>query len=108
MSEDYRGYHDLGGLAGGAVDRHEHDSVLWEKRIDALMMLLSDTEHRIIRVDELRRAIESLGAQAYEELGYYERWVSAIANLLTEKGILGEAEIEARIADLKARGEGLA
>ncbi len=108
MSEPYRGYHDLGGLPGGAVDTPEHDPVLWEKRIDAMMMLLSNTEHRLIRVDELRRAIESLGPEAYEELGYYERWTAAIKVLLVEKGVLAEAEIEARIADLKARGEGLA
>ena len=29
--------------------------------------------------DERRRAIESLGADAYERLSYYERWIAAIA-----------------------------
>jgi len=96
----------MGGLAAGAIDRHEHDSALWEKRVDALMVLLSSPEHRLIRVDELRRAIESLGADAYEAMSYYERWVSAITNLMLEKGVISRDELEARVADLKARGEG--
>ena len=108
MSEVYRGYHDMGGLAAGEVDRHEHANAFWEKRVDALMVLLSGADKRLIRVDELRRAIESLGAEAYDAMSYYERWVSAIANLLLEKGVVGRAELEARIAALKARGEGRA
>lgn len=106
MSEPYRGYHDMGGLEAGAVDRHEHDPALWEKRVDALMVLLSSAEHKLIRVDELRRAIESLGAEAYEAMGYYERWVSAITNLMLEKGVVTRDELEARVAELKARGAG--
>jgi hypothetical protein len=106
MSDAYRGYHDLGGLPAGEIDRSEHEQALWEKRIDALMVLLSSAGHRLIRVDELRRAIESLGAEAYEAMSYYERWVSAIANLMVEKGVVGRDELEARIAELKARGEG--
>ena len=43
------------------------------------MMLLSDTERQLLRVDELRRNIESLGADAYERMGYYERWMHSIA-----------------------------
>ena len=64
--------------------------------------------HQVFRGDGLRRAIESLGEEAYLKLSYYERWISAITLLLKERAILTEAEIEARIADLKARGEGLA
>ena len=108
MNEAYRGYHDMGGLAAGEIDRHEHANALWEKRVDALLVLLSGPDRRLLRVDELRRAIESLGAEAYDAMSYYERWVSAIANLLLEKGVVGRAELEAKIAALKARGEGRA
>ena len=106
MNEPHHGYHDLGGLPAGSIDQTPHDPVLWEKRVDALMVLLSDVDHRLIRVDELRRSIESLGPEAYDSLSYYERWASAITNLLLEKGILTQSEIDTRIADLKARGEG--
>src|SRR5262245_53684814 len=30
-----RGYHDVGGLVLGPIDRSEHDYALWEKRVDA-------------------------------------------------------------------------
>ena len=103
MSDDTRGYHDVGGLAGGPIDRSGHEVTLSEKRVDALMMLLGDRGRRLMRVDELRRAIESLGADAYDTLSYYERWISAIANILVEKGMLTRAEIDRRIAEIEAR-----
>ncbi len=104
MSNDNtRGYHDIGGLAGGPIDRSGHDVTLSETRVDAIMMLLGDDERRLMRVDELRRAIESLGEDAYTGLSYYQRWIAAIANILVEKGVLSRAEIDRRIAEIKAR-----
>lgn len=110
MTEDQsaRGYHDIGGLPGGDIDRGEHDYAHWEKRVDALLVLLSSPDRRLLRVDELRRGIETLGPEAYDKLSYYERWIGSITNILVEKGVLERAEIEARIADLKAGGAGAA
>ena len=51
-----RGYHDMGGLPAGPVERSEHDYALWEKRVDALQVLLSAKGQ--ITTDELRRGIE--------------------------------------------------
>lgn len=96
-----RGYHDLGGLPAGPVDRAEHDHALWEKRVDALLVLLANKG--VIRVDELRRAIESLGADVYERTGYYERWIAAIARLLLEKGVIGTDELGRRMAEVEGR-----
>ena len=79
----YRGVHDMGGLPAGEVVASEHDFALWEKRVDALMVLLS--RKSLMTVDELRRNIESLGADAYDKMSYYERWIAAISNLLLEK-----------------------
>jgi hypothetical protein len=107
MSEpQYHAHHDMGGRPAGPVDRGEHNHAFWEKRVDALMVLLSSPKHQLIRVDELRRAIESSGPDAYDRLSYYERWVNAIARLMVEKGVLGQAELDARIADLRSRGLG--
>ena len=97
-----RSHHDLGGLAAGAVDISEHDYDVWEKRIDALMSLLIQ-EERLMRVDELRRGIEALAPDAYANLSYYERWIASIAAILVEKGILDQAELDARVADVAAR-----
>ena len=56
-----RGHHDIGGLQAGRVEPTEHDYALWEKRVDALLQLLSAPARRLMRVDELRRAPGALG-----------------------------------------------
>lgn len=48
-----RGYHDLGGLLAGPVDRCERETACWEKRVDAILMLLTDKTRQLMRVDEL-------------------------------------------------------
>jgi hypothetical protein len=37
----------------------------------------------------------------YEGASYYSRWVYAMRSLLIEKGVLTEAEIEAKLAKVK-------
>lgn len=87
--------HDRGGRPdAGPINKAQHDLSMWEKRTDAILVLLSSPAKRVIRVDELRRAIESLPPDAYEKLSYYERWISAIEILLIEKGILTREEID--------------
>jgi len=98
-----RRHHDMGGLAAGPVERSEHDYSPWEKRVDAIMRLLSDNKRRLLRVDELRRGIEDLGPGAYDQLSYYERWISSITNLLIEKGFITVDELGRAIEDTKAR-----
>src|SRR5271165_1079020 len=80
--------HDIGGLPGAAVDNAEHDHVLWEKRVDAMMMLLSHPSCALLTTDELRKNIEALGPEAYSQMSYYERWINAIANTLVERGVI--------------------
>ncbi|HEY2784583.1 MAG TPA: hypothetical protein VGJ05_06360 [Fimbriiglobus sp.] len=70
-----RGVHDLGGLPAGPVAKTEHDYAPWEKRVDALLILLSKKDCRQMTVDELRRNIETLGPDAYDTMTYYERWM---------------------------------
>lgn len=106
MTDWGRGCHDVGGLAGGPVDRSEHDHALWEKRVDALLVLLGDNKRRIIKTDELRRGIEQLGAKAYDELGYYERWISSITANLLEKGVISVDELGRKMTEVEARKRG--
>lgn len=103
--EQYHSHHDLGGRPAGPVDRSEHESAFWEKRVDAIMMLLTGKERRLMTVDELRRGIESLAPDAYDKLSYYERWIASIAGILVEKGVLTKAELDARIATLQTKQE---
>ncbi len=102
-----RASHDLGGvepLASAAIDRREHALTQFDKNVDALIYLLSHPSRRIIRVDELRRAIESLSADDYARLSYYECRLRAVHDLLIEKGLLSADEIARKIDELRAAG----
>ena len=100
---DGRSHHDMGGLPAGPVDRSEHDYAFWEKRVDALMVLLSSARHRLLKVDELRRNIEGLGAEAYDSLSYYERWMAAITATLIERGVISVDAVGRKMAEIEAR-----
>ena len=100
-----RSHHDMGGLPAGPVDKSEHDYALWEKRVDAILVTLVQ-DKRLMRVDELRRGIESLAPDVYDRLSYYERWIASIAKVLVEKGVFSQAELDARVARIAAREAG--
>jgi hypothetical protein len=94
-------HHDMGGEPAGPVVPEEHDYAAWEKRVDAILRLL--TQRRVITVDELRRGIEELGPGAYDELSYYQRWIASIGNNLLEKGMVTVDELGRKLAEVEAR-----
>jgi nitrile hydratase beta subunit-like protein len=98
-----RATHDVGGLDFGAIDRSEHDLALWEKRTDAILILLRDNKRRAFTVDAHRRVIESYGEQEYDRTTYYQKWIRAIRNLIVEQEIVTRHEIEARMAEVRAK-----
>jgi hypothetical protein len=53
-----RGHHDMGGLPAGTVERTEHDYAPWERRVDAMAVLLGN--RRILTVEELGRKMEEV------------------------------------------------
>ncbi len=79
-----------------------HDFALWEKRVDALMVLCGTKE--FFTVDGLRRALEDMGEDAFEKHSYYERWIAAVNQNLIEAGIYSLEELGARMDDIAARG----
>jgi hypothetical protein len=106
MTEDAnagRSWHDMGGLPAGDIDRAEHDFALWEKRVDALLVLC--TEKGLFTVDGLRKALEDMGPEAFETRSYYERWVESVARNLIEAGVFTIAELNAEMAAACAGGE---
>ena len=106
MSEEFsRSHHDMGGLPAGPVTPSEHDYALWEKRVDALMVLLSGEDCRHLTVDELRRNIEALGAEAYDRMTYYERWMHSIAQTLIQRGVVSIDELGRKTAEIDARAQ---
>ena len=101
---NYRGIHDMGGLPAETVKPAEHDYALWEKRVDALLVLL--TKKGLMTVDELRRNIEGLGLDAYDRMSYYERWIYSITQTLIQRGIISIDELGRRMAEAKTRTDG--
>lgn len=98
-----RRHHDMGGLAAGTVEPKEHDYAMWEKRVDAIVKVLSTPDRKMLSTDELRRGIEDLGPGVYDELNYYERWISSATNILLEKGIITVDELGRKMAEVEAR-----
>jgi Nitrile hydratase beta subunit len=91
---------DIGGEAAGPIDTVDHGLKFWEKQANALRTTL--TSLRIVRLDELRRAAEELGARYYQ-LAYFERTTEAMRNLLLEKGMFSKAELERQMAEVRKR-----
>ena len=96
-------HHDMGGLAAGPIDFEEHPHAPWEKRVAALLTVLARGAHPVMTVDEMRRAIEDLGAEEYDRLGYYERWIAAITRVLIERGLLSVDAVARKLAEIEAR-----
>lgn len=98
-----RQHHDMGGLPAGKVEATEHEFEPWEKRVDALMMLLSDRERNLLKVDELRRNIEAIGPDVYERLSYYERWITSITSTLLQRGAITSEELARKLEEIDRR-----
>ncbi|MGY9035926.1 MAG: ScnB-like protein [Rhodobacterales bacterium] len=93
----------MGGFPAGQIDKAQHDFAIWEKRVDALLSL--STKKKLFTVDGLRRALEDMGADAFEKMTYYERWIAAINQNLIESGIYSIEELGSKMTEVKKRGE---
>ena len=92
--------HDMGGEPGGLIDTVDHGMKFWEKQANALRNTL--TRSKVLRLDELRRAAEDLG-ERYYELEYFERTTHALRQILLERGYFTEAELAAKMAEVRKR-----
>jgi hypothetical protein len=94
--------HDMGGEPAGPIDTVDHGMKFWEKQANALRNTL--TSRKLVRLDELRRAAEDLGGRYYE-LEYFERTTEALRTVLIERGYFTEAELRAKMAEVRRRYE---
>jgi Nitrile hydratase beta subunit len=101
--EPGRGYHDLGGLQGGAIETEVTQAKPWEKLSVVIGNALGQKGKGIVCTDEVRRTREEMGADLYNRLGYFEKGIESLRRLLIEKGVIGERELERRMAALAAR-----
>jgi len=102
IDTDGRRWHDMGGQPAGPVAMEGHDFALWEKRIDALMVLCGNKG--LLNVDGLRRVLEDMGREAYEKYSYYERWIASVNQNLIEHGVYSPEELGTKMLEVAARG----
>lgn len=102
MTHPGRRWFDMGGDAAGPVPTDQHAFALWEKRVDALLVLCAGKGH--MTVDGLRRVLEDMGEQAFADLSYYERWIMSVNQNLIENGVYTTAELSRKMAEVAARG----
>jgi hypothetical protein len=105
-----RSHHDMGGLPAGKVEPGgidaTHDYAEWERRVDAIAVLLQGIKKgtkRLVTVDERRRAIEMLPPEEYDRMSYYERWVISLAQALIQRGLLTTEELARKMAEVEKR-----
>ena len=106
--EPGRSHHDMGGLAAGRVEPVEHEVDDWEKRVDAMMMLLTGVSggKRRMSVDELRKNIESIPPATYDRMGYYERWVTSLTQTMLQRGHITTDDLTRKMAEVAGRIQG--
>ncbi|MEM8977861.1 MAG: ScnB-like protein [Pseudomonadota bacterium] len=95
-------WHDMGGFDAGEIDETDHAVAFWEKRVDAMMVLLYTKG--LFTVDSMRRVLEDLGPESFETMSYYERWMMSLHQNLLESGALSTEEIADRMAQVRERG----
>jgi len=102
-----KGHHDMGGEPAGKVEPTEHDYAQWERRVDALVTILTGIKGRkLMTVDELRKNIEALGPEVYDNTTYYERWITSVTQTLIQRGILTTEELGRKMEEIQRRREG--
>jgi hypothetical protein len=96
-----RQHHDMGGLPADRVEPTEHDYPEWERRVDAMVQLLRLGGR--ITVDELRKNIEALPPEAYDNLSYYEKWIASLTQTLIQRGVITTEELGRKMEEVGKR-----
>jgi uncharacterized Zn finger protein len=96
-------HHDMGGLPAGKVEPTEHDYAEWERRVDAMAVLMGA---RNITVDQRRKNIEALPPEDYDRMSYYERWVISLAQALLQQGMISTQDLARKMTEVERRGRG--
>lgn len=95
------GFHDVGGQPAGPVQMEEHQMVFWERRVEAMRDLLARRAEPLVRTDELRRRMETMGEENYNAMAFYERKAWSLREILIEKELIAKDELESLIAAIR-------
>lgn len=93
------GIHDLGGMSGFGAVEIERGEPTFHERWEARAFALNNLGTRVLRaynVHEYRHAVERMEPAHYLAASYYERWLTGVATLFVEKGVVTRGELEAR------------
>src|SRR4029079_14928896 len=93
---------DIGGQPDGPVTREEVPQLFWEKHMIAMFNVR--WWKGVFNLDEFRRMVEQTPPDEYKKSTFYGRRVDGMANLMIEKGIVGENELAARTQKILASG----
>ena len=98
-------HHDMGGEPAGRVPRTEHDYAEWERRIDAMAVLLWAIKggKKYLTVDEHRKNIEALPPGDYDRLSYYEKWIASLTQSLIQRGVITTEELGRKMEQVEKR-----
>ena len=97
FSPGFSGVHDVGGveqLLQLSIDTSDKPIQLWERQTHAILVLLSGM--KLVTVDELRRAVESLHPEHYNSWTYYEKWAAAMSQILLENKVIPLSDLNGR------------
>jgi nitrile hydratase subunit beta len=90
------GVHDMGGMHGmGPVPLEKNEPVFharWEGRVFALVRCMN--AHRKWNIDSSRHSRELIPAAEYLRMSYYEKWVSALVELMIMRGVVTRDEVQ--------------
>jgi nitrile hydratase subunit beta len=88
------GLHDMGGAHGmGRIEYEQNEPVFhapWEGRVFAL--ILATAAWRKWTLDEFRHQIELMPPSDYLRMSYYEKWFTAVSELLVRSELLSRDE----------------
>ena len=83
------------------IDQSEHPMMDWERHLEALGRVLPRS--RFVRTDVSRRGMESIPAEEYESMGYWDRRLAGMETRLIEEKFLTTEEIDRKAAELERR-----
>ncbi|GAC1482141.1 MAG: nitrile hydratase subunit beta [Candidatus Dormibacteria bacterium] len=90
------GVHDMGGMHGfGPVITERNEPVFHARWEGVVRAIFEKTNGRYFNLDEFRRSMELMPADAYLRASYYEKWLLAIESILAEKGVVTADELAA-------------
>lgn len=92
------GVHDVGGIAGfGTVERERDEPAFhadWER--DVLRLFIAVGAAGFMNGGTFRHSIERMDPGHYLTSTYYEHWLTGLATLLVERGVVTRDDLERR------------